>query len=98
VDRLQLDEGHGPDGHADPDRRNETRGGARERHGLHRLIECDMAEVAYLDDDPDHIMILDEEGKLKHKPMNEEATKVYGRWPADFIVDHALVCAPGELR
>jgi hypothetical protein len=52
----------------------------------------------YLDDDSDHIMIIEEEGKLKHKPLNEEATKVYGRWPAYFIVGHALVCAPGELR
>jgi hypothetical protein len=43
-------------------------------------------------------MIIEEEGKLKHKPLNEEATKVYGRWPAYFIVGHALVCAPGELR
>jgi hypothetical protein len=57
-----------------------------------------MAEVAYLDVDSDHVMIIDEEGKLKHKPLNEEATKVYGRWPADFIVGHARVCAPGELR
>jgi hypothetical protein len=80
-----------------------------ERHGLkpndftledlYTLLECSTIQVIYLYED--EIMIIDEEGKLVHKPINVEATKIFQRQTgnyADFIVGNAIVCPRRMLK
>ena len=43
------------------------------------------------------IIIIDEEGKLKNKPFNEEATKLYIHGLQDPIVGDVLVCNQEEV-
>lgn len=46
-------------------------------------------------------LVIDEEGKIKDKPRNETATKLYraGRIPTnDFIVGDAVLCTRKELK
>ncbi len=67
---------------------------------LKALLNCDMIEVteSYAVLQPyqsnhDHILIIDEEGKLKNKPRNELATEWYNdQGIGDFIVGDAILC------
>ena len=42
------------------------------------------------------IMVLDEEGKLKNKPINRIATELYGN-PNDVVVGDVVVCDDNEI-
>ena len=43
------------------------------------------------------IMATDEEGKLKQKPKNKEATKLYQYGEHDPIVGDVLICEHGQI-
>ena len=43
------------------------------------------------------IMVIDEDGKLKQKPKNKEATKLYIYGEHDHIVGDALICEHGQI-
>jgi hypothetical protein len=68
---------------------------------VYPLIGTDIIEVAEATDG--RIILLDEEGKLKGKPINKAATELYkyamvdGR-PWDVIVGDVLVCADSEVK
>lgn len=64
---------------------------------LYRLIETDLVEVVHLP--KGFIMIVDEEGKLKARQVNEAATAVINVWGnPDYIVGNALVCLRSQLK
>lgn len=66
---------------------------------LYEMLGCDMIEVAYPRGDTKHILIIDEEGKVRNaepKPLNREATVLYNNQP-DWISGPALYCLKGEL-
>jgi hypothetical protein len=43
-------------------------------------------------------MVVDEEGKLKHMPLNVTATRLYIYGDADPIVGDNLVCDPNQIE
>jgi hypothetical protein len=51
-------------------------------------------EIAYMQDG--RMIVLDEEGKLKNKPVNEAATILYNN-PNDFIVGDIILANEGEI-
>lgn len=56
-------------------------------------------EVAHLDNE--RIMVINEEGKIKGLPYNENATAEYNRamgYKADYIVGDALVCGKAQIK
>ena len=66
---------------------------------LYKLLMCDTIEVIYLNQN--EIMIIDENGKLLGKPLNDTATHIYRKNiknTRDFIVGHALVCNTNQLK
>lgn len=66
---------------------------------LYRMLETDMVQVISLD--RQHIMIVDEEGKMKNKPCNSKATLLFHETPhlpGDHIVGKALVCLGIQFR
>ena len=66
---------------------------------LYKLLMCDTIEVVYLNQN--EIMIIDENGKLLGKPLNDTATHIYRKNiknTRDFIVGHALVCNTNQLK
>lgn len=68
---------------------------------LYKLLNCDMIEVVRVTDDL--ILIIDEEGKLKHSTShNREATEVmnYHHNPtwSDVIVGKAVLCPSSMLK
>ena len=49
----------------------------------------------------DALMVLDEDGKRKDKPINTEATRLYRKnFPhiSDFIVGDVLICGKREIK
>ena len=44
------------------------------------------------------LLVLDEEGKLKDKPINMKATRLYKQGMFDFIVGDVLVCETDEIK
>lgn len=56
---------------------------------FYELIDCDCIQHVMTDNGYD--MILDDEGKLKSKPINLIATRLYNN-PYDFIVGDVLIC------
>jgi hypothetical protein len=44
------------------------------------------------------LMVVDEEGKLKHMPLNVTATRLYIYGDVDPIVGDALVCDPNQIE
>jgi len=66
---------------------------------LYKLLLCDTIEVIYLNQN--EIMIIDENGKLLGKPLNDTATHIYRKNiknTRDYIVGHALVCNTKQLK
>lgn len=63
---------------------------------LYEIIETDMVEVISIS--KDSIMIMDEEGKLKGKDVNEEATLLAGVLPYDRIVGTVVVCKTNQFK
>lgn len=68
---------------------------------LYKMLDCDMVEVIYLDDE--RMMFLDENGKLKPQKVNQmnhvathEAAMVLQ--DGDYIAGHALICGRGEFK
>lgn len=67
---------------------------------LYQLLSCEMIEIVRLPDSD--IMIIDEEGKLRQKPPNMQASLL--AWGAgsvavtDIIVGDALVCHTTQLK
>jgi hypothetical protein len=48
-----------------------------------------------------YLMILDEDGKSKDKPLNERATKILhlaGGSPSDYVVGDVLICERGMVE
>lgn len=62
---------------------------------LYKLLDCDTVERVFIDGTK-VIMIVDENGKLKQRPVNEPGTMIYHRRermnPWDWIAGDALVC------
>jgi hypothetical protein len=63
---------------------------------LYQIIECDMIEIVYAGD---KLCVIDEDGKAKELPRNDEATRrvrpyLY-EW--DYIVGNMLVCSSNEI-
>lgn len=67
---------------------------------LYELLGTDVVQVIPVPRPPDHIMILDEEGKLKGAAINSQATHIAAAYLAlgDFIVGVALVTQRKEFR
>ena len=65
---------------------------------LRALIGCEYIEVAHFGHDG-QFFVVDEEGKLLDKPINEEATRIYRQAGYDdYIVGNALLCEKGEVK
>ena len=57
----------------------------------YRLINCDcIAYVKCIDGETN--MIIDDEGKLKDKPLNLPASVIYGALPYDCIAGDVILC------
>lgn len=64
------------------------------REELYEMLECDTVERVFIKGTR-VIMIVDEAGKLRQRPLNIEATMVYRRCRRmidDWIAGDALVC------
>lgn len=59
---------------------------------LYGYINCELIEVVYLSD---NIMIIDEEGKLRGKEINGQATLLYQR---DYIVGDVVIMHPSFFK
>lgn len=56
-------------------------------------------EVAYLDNEK--VIVINEEGKIKNLPFNENATAEYNRamkCRADYIAGDALICGHNQIK
>lgn len=64
---------------------------------LYKIIDCTMVEFIYIDN---YIMIIDEEGKLNNKPVNDVATYYFRKHKKihDIIVGNALICNRDEIN
>lgn len=64
---------------------------------LNKIVDG-YIEIVHLHDG--NIMVIDEEGKNKMKPINKNATIVYqmGRRTTDVIVGDALICNSKQVR
>jgi|TARA_B100001094_G_scaffold250781_3_gene248431 hypothetical protein len=64
---------------------------------LYKIIDCSMVEFVYLDK---YIMIIDEEGKLNNKSVNDVATYHFRKLTNehDYIVGNALICDRSEIN
>lgn len=60
------------------------------------LLGTDMIQIVETIDG--RIMLIDEEGKLKEKPINVAATRLYKYREHDVIVGDALVCDSREVE
>ena len=59
---------------------------------LYREIGCDLIQVLNLPSG--YIMIVDEEGRLKERPLNRMASSLYG----GIIVGNVVVCPSNMLK
>lgn len=63
--------------------------------GFYETLDCDCIETVHLS--RGYIMIIDESGKLKDKPMNPIASILYSRQsPDDWIAGDALLARIGS--
>tara|TARA_R110001606_G_scaffold397937_1_gene575776 strand:+ start:2206 stop:2481 length:276 start_codon:yes stop_codon:yes gene_type:complete len=64
---------------------------------LYKIVDCSMVEFLYIDG---YIMIIDEEGKLNNKSVNDVATYHYRKHSKnhDYVVGNALVCDRSEIN
>lgn len=62
---------------------------------VYKYIDCDQVQLVYLHSGD--IMLVDEEGKLKNKPLNKVATIYYGN-TMDHIVGKVIVCHPSMFK
>lgn len=62
----------------------------------YELLGTDMIQIVPTKDG--RIMLVDEEGKLKDKPINFRATALYEHGKYDVVVGTVLVCADTEVR
>lgn len=60
------------------------------------LIGTDIIQIVRTNDR--RIMLIDEEGKLKDKPINVDASRLYEHGHIDPIVGDVLVCADSEVE
>jgi len=67
---------------------------------LEELREIVGGYIQICQGDDGNILIVDEEGKLKHKDLNERATQWYHTYvyPADYIVGDALLCKKDRIK
>ena len=66
---------------------------------LYKHLRCDMIEVLYLNSS--EIMIIDENGKLTNKPVNNSATRIFReniKNTRDYICGHAIICHTSQLK
>ena len=66
---------------------------------LNKVVDGHI-EIIYLPKESS-LMVVNEEGKLKDKPINTEATRLYRKnFPhiSDFIVGDVLVCGQREIK
>ena len=64
---------------------------------MYKYTNSTIVEFVYLNG---HIMIIDEEGKLNNKPINDIATHYFRKHNGqhDFIVGDALICDKSEIK
>ena len=64
---------------------------------MYKYTNSTIVEFVYLNG---HIMIIDEEGKLNDKPLNELATYYFrkNKKVHDIIVGDALICELSEIK
>lgn len=67
-----------------------------ELHDFYNELDCDCIQSVKCVDN-DTFMILDEEGKLKDKPVNDLASILYGAFPFDYIVGDVILCTIGTF-
>lgn len=60
---------------------------------MYDLLDCELIQIVYVDNG--NILVVDEEGKLKQRPVNYEAST---HCDFDMIVGPALLCSPGEVK
>ena len=67
---------------------------------LYDLVECEMIEIVRRigRHSSRSVIVIDEEGKLTGKPLNQNATNVAKIDHRDCIVGNALVCEDGEME
>jgi hypothetical protein len=64
---------------------------------MYKYTNSTIVEFVYLNG---HIMIIDEEGKLNNKPINDIATHYFRKYNKthDFIVGDVLLCDKSEIK
>ena len=64
---------------------------------MYKYTKSNIVEFVYLNG---HIMIIDEEGKLNNKPINDIATHYFRKYNKthDFIVGDVLICDKSEIK
>ena len=64
---------------------------------MYKYTNSTIVEFVYLNG---HIMIIDEEGKLNNKPINDIATHYFRKYNKthDFIVGDVLICDKSEIK
>lgn len=63
---------------------------------LYEVLECETIEIAHTTEVA-HILIIDEEGKIKGKYPNKMATEICAN-TSDYIAGHAIFCPKDMLR
>lgn len=63
---------------------------------LYRFIGTDTIQIVWTTDG--RLMVLDEHGKLKDRPINVAATRLYVHGADDPIVGDVVVCQRSEVR
>lgn len=63
---------------------------------LYKLIGCGTIELAHTKDG--RYLIMDEEGKLMQKPINDKATALYQYGDYEPIVGNVVVCLTGMFK
>jgi len=89
---------------AEQDKKNQTikeiepeNGKTFELKEMYKLINCSMVEFIYFDN---QILIIDEEGKLNHKPINDIATYLFRKNKKihDIIVGDVLLVNTNQIK
>ena len=89
---------------AEQDKKNQTiteiepkNGKTFELREMYKLINCSMVEFIYFDN---QILIIDEEGKLNHKPINDIATYLFRKNKKihDIIVGDVLLVSTNQIK
>jgi hypothetical protein len=64
---------------------------------MYKHTNSTIVEFIYING---HIMIIDEEGKLNNKPINDVATYYFRKYNKthDFIVGDVLICDKSEVK